>query len=319
VKKKHRRSRKPWPKKQMVVNQLTQSEDIYFHRAVMVKEALEFLNTANGGIFVDGTCGEGGHTEAILLSSPNAQTVSFDLDEKMLKIAKTRLSQYANRTNFVHNNFNEIDKALKNLGILDISGILLDLGISMAHLKSEQRGISFNGDQPLDMRLNQSSGIPLSDILKTMNQTELEQILNEFGEERQSKKIARAIVEFNKNHTIKTTGQLTEIILSVLPRFGRIHPATKTFQALRIYTNSELDNLRTALPKCLDILKSGSTLVVISYHSLEDRIVKQAFKEADKEQFTLLTKKVVIPTYDEVASNPSARSAKMRAIRRDNA
>lgn len=288
----------------------------YHHTPVMLSEVLEFLHAGEGGTFIDGTCGEGGHSKAILESSDNAKVVSLDLDKNLLLVAKERLKNFEGKTTFVHTNFADIDRAAWLAGAQKVKGILLDLGISMAHIKGQERGITFNLDQPLDMRLNPEIGEPASRLIGRMKFEELEQVIRDYGEEHFSGRIARAIINERRKTKIETTGQLVEIISKVVPKGGRVNPATRTFQALRILINGELENLAEALPKCLELLEFGGTLVVISYHSLEDRIVKNAFKEAAKTGFSILTKKPLEPTEQEIQANPASRSAKLRAIRR---
>lgn len=288
----------------------------YHHTPVMLPEAMAFLRPERGGVYFDCTCGEGGHSEAILKASLNSKTVCMDLDLNMLMVAKERFKEFEGRTWFVHTNFADIDKAASLANVANSDGILMDLGISMAHLKGEKRGITFMEDQPLDMRLDVNRGEPAHSILLRIKFEELASAISEYGEERFAGKIARAIINAREKEPINTTGQLVKIISSVVPRSGRINPATRTFQALRILVNQELESLEEAIPKCLDMLGWDGTLVVISYHSLEDRIVKNAFKNAADKGFEILTKKPLCPSEEEIEANPASRSAKMRAIRR---
>lgn len=277
---------------------------------------MDFLGPEEGGIFVDCTTGEGGHSEIILNLSDKSRMICLDLDLVMLHKAKERLKPFEGRATFVHANFCDIDKAMQLASATLVKGILMDLGISMAHIKGEERGITFAGDQPLDMRLDPMVGSSASHYVNKMKFEELAKAISDFGEERFAGRIARAITDARQKNKIETTSQLVEIISKVVPKTGKINPATRTFQALRILVNGELENLQEALPKCLRYLCGGGTLVAISYHSLEDRIVKNAFRDADSNGFEILTKKPMEANEDEVADNPASRSAKLRAIRR---
>jgi 16S rRNA (cytosine1402-N4)-methyltransferase len=283
---------------------------------VMPAQIMDFLCPEEGGVFVDCTTGEGGHSEMILNLSDKSRIICLDLDLNMLHKAKERLSKFEGRTTFVHANFCDINKAMELAQTTLVKGILMDLGISMAHIKGEERGITFAHDQPLDMRLDSMVGSPASYYVNKLKFEELAKVISDFSEERFAGRIARAITESRQKNRIETTTQLVEIISKVVPKTGKINPATRTFQALRILVNSELENLHEALPKCLRYLCGGGVLVAISYHSLEDRIVKNAFKDADPNSFEILTKKPLEANEDEVAENPASRSAKLRAIRR---
>lgn len=288
------------------------------HTPVLASECIEFLGCAKGGVFVDGTSGEGGHTELMLLASPNVRTVSLDLDPEMLSRANSRLQQFGDRAKFVHSNFANIDTALESLNIHMVNGILLDLGISMAHIRSVNRGLAFSSDQPLDMRLNPTEGEPLLELLPKMREEQLAEIIKIYGEEPFSRKVAKAVVNQATHGQLETTKQLADLIEKTLGRHGKTHPATKTFQALRIWINRELENIETVIPKALRLLLPGGSLAIISYHSLEDRIVKNHFKKAEDEGFEIVTKKPVIPSDEEIAVNRAARSAKLRVLRRCN-
>ncbi len=286
------------------------------HTPVLAPECIDLLGCKNGGIFVDGTSGEGGHTILMLQSSPNTRTVSLDMDPDMLDRARARLSEFHERATFIHSNFAEIDGALKSVNISMVSGILLDLGISMAHIKSIDRGLAFTSDQPLDMRLNPTEGKPLREILNKMREEQLFEIIKTYGEEPFAKKIAKAIIHELSHGKMETTKDLAGLIEKTLGRRGRTHPATRTFQALRIWINRELENIETVIPKALRLLLPGGTLAIIAYHSLEDRIVKTHFKKAEDEGFEIVTKKPIVPGDEEISVNRAARSAKLRAIRR---
>lgn len=227
------------------------------HTPVLANECIEFLGCRNGGVFVDCTSGEGGHTELMLQASPNVRTISLDLDPDMLDYAKYRLSQYLNRTNFIHSNFADIDKALSTTNTSMVNGILADLGISMAHIRSVDRGIAFTSNQPLDMRLNPLAGRPLSEELPTMSEGQIFEIIRNYGEEPSARRISQAIHTHLKTSPIQTTGDLASLIENTVGRRGRIHQATKTFQAFRIWMNRELENIETFIPKALRMLLPG--------------------------------------------------------------
>jgi 16S rRNA (cytosine1402-N4)-methyltransferase len=289
------------------------------HTPVLANECIEYLGCRNGGVFVDCTSGEGGHTELMLQASPNVRTISLDLDPDMLEYAKFRLSEYSARTTFIHSNFADIDKALATTNTSMANGILADLGISMAHIRSVDRGIAFTANQPLDMRLNPLAGRPLSEELPTMSESQIFEIIRNYGEEPSARRISQAIHLHLKTNPIQTTGDLANLIENTIGRHSRIHPATRTFQAFRIWINRELENIETFIPKALRMLLPGGTLAIISYHSLEDRIVKNLFKKAEDEGFKQITKKPVVASDGEVASNRAARSAKLRVLRRSDA
>ncbi len=281
----------------------------------MPDEVMEFINPSQCSAIVDGTTGEGGHT-LLFLKNSNANLYCFDADSEMMILAKKNLTEYKDRVTQIHSNYSQIKEQLKEHGINGVDGILLDLGISMAHIKNFKRGITFSDDQPLDMRLDATDGDPVSYYVNSLPEDELADIIWKYGDERKSRYIAKSIITERRKEKILTTGRLADIIQKSVGRHGKIHPATRTFQALRIFINRELEHLETAIPKCLDVLFPGGTLVVIAYHSLEDRIVKNIFKNSDKEEFQILTKKPVVPSDDEIKNNPAARSAKLRAIRR---
>jgi len=304
------------------------------HESVLLEEAVNLLGCKPGGIYVDGTLGGGGHAEKILeKSSPNGVLVGIDTDPHALKIASERLRKFSARVHLVQGNFSDLQKILRELGFQEVHGILLDLGVSMFQLGEAQRGFSFRMDGPLDMRMDPTIDVSATDLVNKLPEHELRRLIKQYGEEKWAGKIAKEIVRVRKETPITTTGQLAKIIERVVPkpRHGeRIHPATRTFQALRIVVNKELESLRRFLDSVLDILAAGGRLVIISFHSLEDRIVKQAFNlwsrscrcprdvpvcRCEGEPLVrILTKKPVRPTEDETLRNPRARSAKMRAI-----
>ncbi|NTU60885.1 MAG: 16S rRNA (cytosine(1402)-N(4))-methyltransferase RsmH [Caldiserica bacterium] len=288
------------------------------HTPVLAKECIDLLGCANGGTYVDCTSGEGGHTELILQSSPKVRTISLDLDPDMLERAKARLSEFDGRTTFIHSNFANIDKALVSQSIGMVNGILADLGISMAHIRSVDRGIAFTSNQMLDMRLDPTNGKPLKDMLPGMGENQIFEIIRKYGEDPMARKISRAITSALALKPIETTTELAELIEKAVGRHGRTHPATRTFQAFRIWINNELDNLETFLPKAIRMLLPGGTLAIISYHSLEDRIVKDFFKDVLDEGFEIVTKKPITASEEEILLNRASRSAKLRALRRSS-
>ncbi len=291
------------------------------HIPVMLQEVLEYLNPKRGDIIVDGTLGFAGHSKAILEKiTPGGKLVGLDQDKEALAIAKKNLTEYAADTDLVNKNFVEIDEVLKSGGIKQVSGIVLDLGISSYQIDRPERGFSVRHDGPLDMRMNAEADLKASDIVNTYSEKDIAEILKEYGEERFSFRVARFIVEERKKKLIETTSQLSQIVMRALGARGKtqkIHPATRTFQGLRIAVNDELNKLSLTIDKAVTLLKPGGRLVIISFHSLEDRIVKTKFRDFAKDKkIHLLTKKPVYPTDQELAVNPRARSAKMRAAER---
>lgn len=288
------------------------------HTPVLANECIDLLGCKDGGIFVDCTSGEGGHTILMLQSSPKTRTISLDLDPDMLDRARQRLVEFEGRTTFIHSNFSNIDKALVSQSIGMVNGILADLGISMAHIKSVDRGISFMSDQALDMRLDPTNGTPIKDLLPGMSENQIFEIIRKYGEDPMARKIAKAITSAVASKPIETTSELALAIEKTIGRHGKTHPATRTFQAFRIWINRELENLEAFLPKAIRMLLPGGTLAIISYHSLEDRIVKDFFKNAQDEGFEIITKKPITAGEVEISLNRASRSAKLRALRRKN-
>ena len=298
------------------------------HKPVLLREVLEYLGCSEGKVYVDGTVGEGGHTEQILeKTSPTGKVVGIDLDQQILERAGDRLKKFGPRIHLVRDNYKNIKEILTEREILQIDGFLVDLGISLFHFQSQERGFSFHLDAPLDMRLDQRSSVTAAKIINRSAEKELAQILWQFGEERWGRRIARAICVRRQKARILSTRQLAEIAASAIPakfRSKRIHPATKTFQALRIAVNQELRGLDQALIDVADVLKPGARMCVISFHSLEDRIVKKTFrklshvKQSDDlyglrgPKIKILTPKPIVPTEEEIRDNFRARSAKLR-------
>lgn len=284
------------------------------HVPVLLEESTDLLLGNRGKLYVDCTLGLGGHTKRILEKNPEAFVIGIDRDEEAIELAKENLKEFEGRFAIYKANFADLDVVLEAEGVDKVDGFLFDLGVSMFQLKSE-RGFSFQIDAPLDMRMDKEQKLTAYRVVNEYPEKELARIIWEYGEERLSRKIARAIVQYRKRKPIETTKELADIILSVYPerlKHGRIHPATKTFQAIRIEVNRELESLKEALEKTTDRLNPKGRLVVISFHSLEDRIVKNFFREHSQE-LKILTKKPITPSEEEIRMNPAARSAKLRA------
>lgn len=305
----------------------------FFHQPVLLRETIEELVTKKDGIYVDCTLGGGGHTEAILSVSPDTRVIGIDQDTEALKASAERLAPYGDRAVFVWNNFRNIDAILSELGIEKVDGFLFDLGISSPQLDHADRGFSYQQDAPLDMRMNRkSSGLTAKDIVNTRSEEELAEIFWKYGEERWAKRIAAFIVESREKKPLETTGELVSVIKAAIPKKARReghHPAKKSFQALRIAVNDELNIIAPAMEAAAKHLNPGGKLAVISFHSLEDRIVKETMKylAADcicpphqivctcgKERLIKITlRKPLVAGEEELRENPRARSAKLRA------
>ncbi len=285
------------------------------HIPVMLNESLEYLNIKPGDTVVDCTIGEGGHSVEILKRiGKNGLLIGIDKDDDALKRAKERLSFIGDNFILFHSTFADLTEILKSLNVKQVNGIIADLGISSLQLHEAGRGFSFMKDGPLDMRMNQSTEITASVLVNSLSESELADIIYYYGEERIARKIAKAIVQQRKKKRIETTSELARIIGSVYKKRGRINPATKTFQALRIAVNNELKDLEKFLKEAPLSLAKGGRIVVISYHSLEDRIVKRAFM--NNPVIKRINKKVIVSTREEVIVNSRARSAKMRVAER---
>jgi len=292
------------------------------HLPVLLEEVLQVLDCRPGRVYADGTVGGGGHTRGVLeRSSPTGRVIGLDWDEEALERARKNLSPFAGRFELRRANYRDFQTVLESLSIPAVDGVLLDLGVSSEQLESRDRGFSFRWDSPLDMRMSQETMTTAQDLIRKLPAAELENLLREFGEERWARRIARNIVRARQKAPLRTTRELVEVIeRSVPPRRRGIHPATRTFQALRISVNEELDNLKGFLAHAPELLKPGGRLCIISYHSLEDRIVKNRFREwargeeRKRTPVRLLTPKPVVPSEEEISRNPRARSAKMRAI-----
>ncbi len=278
------------------------------HIPVLQKETLEYLDPRPNENFIDATAGMGGHSRLILeKTKPEGKVLGIDADVKSCEKLKN-----IDRLIPVNGNFKNLKKIIEERDFKNISGVLFDIGFSSWQIEKSGRGFSFQTDEPLDMRLGESA-LTAEEIVNNWSEKELEKILKEYGEERFAKKIAKKIIWARQKRPIKTTFQLVKIIQGGMPirRYNKIHFATKTFQALRIAVNDELNNLKEALPQALEIINPGGRIAVISFHSLEDRIVKNFFKE--KKELKILTKKPVTASEEEIKANPRSRSAKLRA------
>lgn len=302
------------------------------HYTVMKNEAVDALNCQDGLIYVDCTLGGGGHSELILKRiQPNGRLISFDVDQDAIDAATERLKNYKNLT-IVKNSYTNIKQVFKDLGIEKITGgILFDLGASYHQLTKQERGFSFSKEAPLDMRFNMDSDFSAYDVVNNYKEDELVKIFSEYGEERFSKRIAKAIVQKRQTKPIQTTTELADIIVEATPKIkSSIHPATRVFQAIRIEVNHELQNVKNTLTDVLDLLDFNAIISVISFHSLEDRVVKHVFKyystrcHCEKNQMIcncpppileLVNKKPIMATEQEIKENPPSRSAKLRVAK----
>jgi 16S rRNA (cytosine1402-N4)-methyltransferase len=289
------------------------------HEPVMVSEVVSLLAPERGGLFVDCTTGLGGHSAALLKGGAD-RLIGLDRDERALRLAAERLAPFGDRVELVHSDYREVGSVLQTRGIAGVDGMLADLGVSSMQLDEEGRGFSFRRNEPLDMRMDRSQGPTAADLIATADETDLANVIFQYGEERHSRRVARAIVHARQREPIQTTGALAEIVRRAVPSRGyqRIDPATRTFQAIRIWVNRELDGLDVFLSDAARRLLAGARFAVITFHSLEDRVVKHTFRAlaAAGDAWRVLTRKPVIPGEPELALNPRARSAKLRAIER---
>ena len=309
------------------------AEKINFsHRSVLLDECIESLNIKPDGVYVDGTAGGGGHSlEIVKRLTGGGRLIAIDRDDAAIAAATERLSGYLDRVTFVRNNFSSAAEVCRELGIEAIDGILLDLGVSSYQLDTAERGFTHNVDAPLDMRMDRRGELDAYTVVNTYTAERLKKVIWEYGEERFAPKIAAAIVRHREQKPIESTGELVDIIKSAIPpsaREGGHHPAKRTFQAIRIEVNGELDAIEPAIRKAKDIMRTGGRIVIITFHSLEDRIVKQTFADmasgcvcprslpvcvcGRKPEVKILTKKPILPSEEEVEENPRSRSAKLR-------
>ena len=291
------------------------------HEPVMVAEVLEQLEPSRGGVFVDCTLGLGGHARA-LIEGGASRLIGVDRDPAALELARTALSEFGDRVELVHSDYRRIDELLDARGIAQVDGVLADLGVSSMQLDAPGRGFSFRRDEPLDMRMDTSAGPTAAEAIRDADERTLADMIYEFGEERHARRIARSVMEHKKRAPIETTGQFADIVRRAIPRKGymRIDPATRTFQAIRIWVNRELEGLDAFLLHAARRLSPGGRLAVITFHSLEDRIVKHTLRSlqaAGEVGLTVRTKRPLVPTEVEVERNPRARSAKLRAAERN--
>jgi len=304
------------------------------HESVLEGEVIQNFNLLEGSLIVDGTLGDGGHAELLLKNTTSVRVLGIDRDLRAIERAEKRLAPFRDRITLVHGNFGDIKTILKKANVMNVDGLLLDLGVSSPQLDSPNRGFSFMRNGPLDMRMDSSQKITAADLLVELPDERLVSVIKEYGEERFSKRIVRAIRQAQKKSAIKTTLQLSNIISSVIhaSRQTKIHPATRTFQALRIAVNGELEHIKKALRDSVDILQESARVIVISFHSLEDRIVKNFFKTEEKgcvcppkipicscghkQRLKIITRKPIIPAVEEMRRNSRASSAKLRVAER---
>lgn len=301
------------------------------HYSVMLSETVDGLKVKDGGIFADGTLGGGGHSYEILQRAENIRLIGIDRDADAILAAKKRLAGFSDKVTYINRNFSEIVNILDELGIDEIDGMVLDLGVSSYQLDNAERGFSYMQSAPLDMRMNQNSKISAYDVVNTYSEDELADIFYRYGEENWSRRIAKFIVDRRKEKPVETTEELSKIIKAAIPQKARkdeAHPEKRVFQAIRIEVNGELEILKTAICDIARRLKKGGRLAIITFHSLEDRIVKQTFSElakgcscpADfpvcvcgkKPELKIITKKPILPTGDELEENSRSKSAKLR-------
>ncbi len=297
---------------------------MFTHTPVLLSEVLEHLQPEPNRVFVDGTVGLGGHAEVILervlpvvpAQSTTVHLLAIDKDQENLVRAKSRLARFGNAAVFVQDSFANVKAIAKAHHLTHVDGILLDLGFSSVHVDDPMRGFSFLRSGPLDMRYDKRAGLSAADIVNTWSEDELARIIRQYGEDAKARTIAQAIVATRKVQAFETTSELAEAITVVVPRRGKIHPATQTFQALRIAVNSELADLERALPDMVDLLKPGGRIAIITFHSLEDRIVKRFFLDDDR--LEIVNKRVITASKSELKDNPRSRSAKLRVAKKLN-
>lgn len=297
--------------------------EAFQHQPVLLAEVIEYLRPRPGGVYVDGTLGGAGHAGEVLRRiQPAGRLIGIDQDESALAAARKALAPYGEAVVFEHDNFRNIEGVLERSGHPLVDGILLDLGVSSPQLDVAERGFSYMADGPLDMRMDRRAPMTAAELVNSASRGELTRIISEYGEERWASRIAQFIENERKRGPIETTNQLVEVIKAAIPAGARRtgpHPAKRTFQALRIAVNDELGALKEALQVAAGCLAPGGRLVVISFHSLEDRCCKHTFRElaaARPEELAVVTKKPVEPSEDELEQNPRARSAKLRAVER---
>ena len=310
---------------------MSEENNVFVHSSVLLDECIEGLSIRQGGIYVDGTAGGGGHSFEIAGRLTDGKLIAIDRDEAAIRAAGKRLAPYGDKVLFARNNFSEIAEVCKSFGIGQIDGVLLDLGVSSYQLDTPERGFSYMADAELDMRMDRRDGMTAYDVVNGYSAAELKRILFEYGEERFAPKIAAAICAARERSPIKTTGELCDIIKSAMPasaKNGGHHPAKRSFQAIRIEVNGELDAIEPAIRSAVSMLSPGGRIAIITFHSLEDRIVKQTFADlasgcecpkdfpvcvcGKKPQVRLVSRKPILPSDEELERNPRSRSAKLR-------
>lgn len=286
------------------------------HVPVMLEACLEYLDPKEGGVFADVTLGRGGHSSAIVdRTAPSGRLLAVDRDPQALEFCRQRLADAAERVSFVHGTMSELSEHAREQGYESFDGIFADLGVSSPQLDEADRGFSLQREGPLDMRMDPTQGPTAEELIRSLSENDLANVIFEFGGERKSRRIARSIKWAQADNKISTTLELrSAVVRAVGPKRGRIDPATRTFQAIRIAVNRELDELRSLIEQAKTLLREGGVLAILSFHSLEDRIVKHTFR--DDGQFSPLAKRPRVATDEEIESNPRARSAKLRAARR---
>lgn len=303
----------------------------FLHKPIMLNECIDMLNIVPSGIYVDGTLGGAGHSLEIVKRLDSGKLIAFDQDIEAIENAKIKLKAFEDKVILIHDNFRNIKKSLEDIDIFRINGLLLDLGVSSYQLDSPERGFSYRYDAPLDMRMNQSSQISAKYIVNTYSEEDLKRIIRDYGEEKWASRIAQFIVEERMKKPIDTTGELVQIIKAAIPKKAREeeqHPAKRTFQAIRIETNHELDVIHDVLESAVELLLPGGVISVITFHSLEDRIVKNFFRDEStgcicppeipvcvcnhQARLRLAHRKPLVPSEEELRENPRSRSAKVR-------
>jgi 16S rRNA (cytosine1402-N4)-methyltransferase len=283
-----------------------------WHYPVLLKESLEYLAIRPEGIYVDVTAGLGGHTRAIAERLTSGFVIACDRDAEAIELARSNTAAFASRVRFFHGAFSDMPKPLAAAGVEAVDGVLADLGVSRYQLSAAERGFSLNADGPLDMRMDRSQSLTAADLVNELPEKALADLIYQLGEERRSRRISRAIV---RARPILTTGRLAQVVENAVPRTGRIHPATQTFMALRLKVNGELEELEQLLRLVPERLRPGGRLVVLTFMSTEDRLVKRAFQaQARTKKAKILTKHVIRPSKEEILENAASRSAKLRAL-----
>ena len=287
---------------------------------MLAAEAVAFLSPTPEGCYVDCTLGLGGHTTA-LLEAGAGHVIGIDRDQDALAIARERLAAFGDRVTYVHADYRELARVVRGAGRAEVSGVLADFGVSSMQLDAPERGFSFRQDGPLDMRMNRAAGPSLADLLATVDETTLANVIYEFGEERKSRRVARAIVAARDSGALTGTAALASVVRRAAGggTWQRLDPATRTFQALRIWTNAELDGIDAFLESAVALLAPGGRVVVIAFHSLEDRVVKHTFRRLGADEsgaVRVVTRRPVVPSEEEAERNPRARSARLRVVER---